>query len=237
MRPPRPCGSPDALRQRRGHDAAAPDHAVGLDRGAVGEVDVAGSDPGDGDAEVQAHALAAEDLGDVVVRLVGERAEERVAEVDDVHLRGRHREVAELRRQRVVDHVRRAHRRARRRSGRRRRRRSSARRRRSGPGCGRRPRRRRGSASAGAWRRRASRAGTHAPPRPGCGRSSGCEPGRQHHGVAGVLAPVGGRDASASPGRARTTSSSLTSTFARSWNKRRSEKAMSAGASWQVATW
>ena len=65
-----------------------------------------GPDVGHGDTEVHADALAAQDLGDVVVRLVRERAEQGVAEVDDVDLRGRHGEVTELRGQRVVDHVR-----------------------------------------------------------------------------------------------------------------------------------
>ena len=46
-----------------------------------------GADLGDGDAEVQPHALAAQHLGGVVVRAVGERAEQRVAEVDQMDLR------------------------------------------------------------------------------------------------------------------------------------------------------
>ena len=236
MRPPRPCGRPAAPASARRHDPAAPDHAVRLDRRAVGEVHVAGPDAGHGDAEVQAHALAAQDLGDVVVRLVRERPEQRVAEVDDVHLRGRHGEVAVLRGQRVVDHVRE-------RAGELDARRAAAddhevqrARPRSGSGCGRRPRRRRGSASAGASRRRASRAGTRAPSAPGVRKKFGCEPA-----ASTTASPAYSRPSAVVTvrvaGSSATTSSSLTSTFGPSWNRRRSEKAMSAGASWQVATW
>ena len=46
-----------------------------------------GADLRHGDAEMQPDALAAEHLGGVVVRAVGERAEQRVAQVDEVDLR------------------------------------------------------------------------------------------------------------------------------------------------------
>ena len=73
MRPPRPCGQPGGAGQRRRLDPAAPDDAARPDRRAVGERDVARPDLGDRDAEVQPHALAAEHLGHVVVRVLGER--------------------------------------------------------------------------------------------------------------------------------------------------------------------
>ena len=57
---------------------------------------MAGADLGHRDAEVQPDALAAEHLRGVVVRAVGERAEQRVAEVDEVDLRRRDREVVVL---------------------------------------------------------------------------------------------------------------------------------------------
>ena len=71
--------------------------------------------------------LRAEHLGDVVVRLVGERAEQRVAEVDEVDLRRRRPRGRGTRRSSSRGSGPRARRPARRRSGRRRRRRSSAR--------------------------------------------------------------------------------------------------------------
>ena len=49
--------------------------------------------------------LRVEHLGDVVVRLVGERRQQRVAEVDDVHLRRADGEVVVLDGHRLVDQV------------------------------------------------------------------------------------------------------------------------------------
>ena len=49
--------------------------------------------------------LRAEDLGDVVVGAVGERREQRVAEVDEVDLRRRDRQVAVLDGHRLGDQV------------------------------------------------------------------------------------------------------------------------------------
>ena len=45
---------------------------------------MARADLRDRDAQMQLHALAAQHLGDVGVRVVGERAEQGVAEIDDV---------------------------------------------------------------------------------------------------------------------------------------------------------
>ena len=94
IRPPRPCGSPASGRERRRHDP--PPHTTQRVR-IVGRrrpsVTCPGADLGDRDAEMQPHALAAEHLGGVVVGLVGERPEQRVAEVDDVDLRRRDRDV------------------------------------------------------------------------------------------------------------------------------------------------
>jgi hypothetical protein len=45
---------------------------------------------------VHADAPARERLGDVVVRVLGERAEQHVAEVDEMHLRRRDGEVVVL---------------------------------------------------------------------------------------------------------------------------------------------
>ena len=64
------------------------------------------ADLGHRDAQVQPHALAAEDLRGVVVRAVGERAEQRVAEVDEVDLRRADRQVVVLGRHRLGDQVR-----------------------------------------------------------------------------------------------------------------------------------
>src|SRR5450755_2127044 len=69
-------------------DATAPDDAVRLHGRAVGEGDVVRRDLGDGDPQVDAHTFAVQDLGDVVVGVLGERSEQGVAEVDEVHFGG-----------------------------------------------------------------------------------------------------------------------------------------------------
>jgi hypothetical protein len=66
---------------------------------------VTGADLGHGDAEVQPHALAAQDLCGVIVRAVGERAQQRVTEVDEVDLRRGHRQVVVLDRHSLGDQV------------------------------------------------------------------------------------------------------------------------------------
>ena len=68
MRPPRPCGSPAA--PASGGAMIPPPQTTQRVRIVVPSASVTwpGADLGDRDAEVQPHALAAEDLGDVVVR-------------------------------------------------------------------------------------------------------------------------------------------------------------------------
>ena len=88
MRPPRPCGSPAA--PASGGALMPPPQTTQRVRIVVpsASVDVPGRDLGHRDARGAARTpLRPQHLRDVVVRLVGERAEQRVAEVDDVHLR------------------------------------------------------------------------------------------------------------------------------------------------------
>ena len=233
--PAAPQRQPGRRRQRRPHDPAAPDDAVAPDRRAVGEGDVPRPDLGHRDAHVQADALAAEHLAHVVVRAVGERGEQRVAEVDDVHLRRRHREVAELRGQRVVDHVR-----------------QRARDLDTGGAAThddevQRAALKQGGVAVGVLedaedlgaqprrvvqrveRQRVLR-------RTGRAEEFGCDPAARTTASPAYARPSAVVTSSAAGSRP-VTSSSLTSTFGR-WRKiLRSEDATSAGASWQVATW
>ena len=64
-----------------------------------------GPDVGHPDPEVQLDALALQDLCDIAVGRLGERPQQHVAEVDEVHARRRDREVVELDGHRVADHV------------------------------------------------------------------------------------------------------------------------------------
>ena len=89
----------------RGLDAAAPHDAARRDRRAVGQRGVAGANLRHPHPHVQLDAFAREHLGDVVVRGRGERAEQDRSRFDEVHARGRDREVAVLDRHGVPDHV------------------------------------------------------------------------------------------------------------------------------------
>ena len=100
-----PLRHPRGAGQRRRLDAAAPDHAASGDRHPVGQRGVPGADLAHRRAEVQPHALAAEHLGDVGVRVLGERAEQGVAEVDEVDARGGDSQVVVLGGHRLVDQV------------------------------------------------------------------------------------------------------------------------------------
>ena len=95
-----PAGAGD----RRGHQAAAPDHAAGLDRAPVGQGHVAGTDGLDADPQAQLDAVLLEDPRRVGVALVEEHLEELRAVVDEVDLRAR-RQRRELVDHRRVDHL------------------------------------------------------------------------------------------------------------------------------------
>ena len=160
------------------------------------------------------HALALEHLGRVVVRAVRERGEQRVAEVDDVDLRGRDREVVVLDASSSRGRGPRARRRAPRRSARRRRRRSSARPGRSARGRGRpssnTPRMRERSRDRVVERVERERVLLA---RPACGRSSAAirPPARARR--PSTRCPSVVVDRAGRPGRPTSTSASLTSTF------------------------
>ena len=74
--------------------------------GAVRQGHVPRADLGDAGAQAQLDAILLEDLGRVLVRLLRERAQDGMPVVDHDHPGGAHREVAELRRERAVDHLR-----------------------------------------------------------------------------------------------------------------------------------
>ena len=100
------------------HQAAAPDHRARSDHSVVGQLHVTGSDLRHLQAHEQLDAVLGQPVSGVLVPLVGEHREERIAVIDEVHLR-LGRELGEL-----VDHrgrrsSRTGHRRPRRPSGRR----------------------------------------------------------------------------------------------------------------------
>ena len=104
MRPPRPCGSPAAAGDRRGHQAAAPDDAAGLDRRSVRQRHVARPDRLHAGPQEELDAVLLEDPGRVGVALVGEHLQELFAVVDEADLRAR-RERREFVDHRRVDHL------------------------------------------------------------------------------------------------------------------------------------
>ena len=122
---PAPADREAAVGGDRGRrDAAAPDHAPRGDDGAVREQRMAGPDLLDAGAEVQLDLALLQHLRDVAVRLVRERAQQRVAEVEQVDASRTWRRGCGTRRARSRRSCRRARRRPRRRSDRRRRSRS-----------------------------------------------------------------------------------------------------------------
>ena len=104
IRPPRPCGKPAGARDRRGHQAAAPDHAAGLDRAPVGQGHVTRTDGLDADPQAKLDAVLLEDPRRVGVTLVEEHLQELRAVVDEMDL-GAWRELGELVEHRRVDHL------------------------------------------------------------------------------------------------------------------------------------
>ena len=69
------------------HQAAAPDHRARSDHAVVGQLHVTGSDLGHLQAHEQLDAVLGQPVGGVLVPLVGEHREERIAVIDEVHLR------------------------------------------------------------------------------------------------------------------------------------------------------